>query len=131
MTDVTKNRPLSPHLTIYHFKPTMWTSIIHRVTGGALYFGTVIVAWWLIAIASGEGYYDWVSWFMGTIPGKLVLFGYTWALIQHMLGGLRHFMWDLGYGYDKHFSTRLAVAHLIAAAVLTVLVWAVALAIRF
>jgi len=98
---------------------------MHRITGGALYFGTVLVAWWLIAAASGTAYYDWVNWFFGTLIGKVVLFGYTWALMHHLLGGIRHLGWDLGYGYEKHFATRVAKAMIVASAALTLVIWIV------
>jgi succinate dehydrogenase / fumarate reductase cytochrome b subunit len=130
MANVTRSRPLSPHLQVYKPIPTMVMSIVHRITGAALYFGTVLVAWWLIAAASGEAYFDWVNWLFGTLIGRLVLFGYTWALMQHMLGGLRHFMWDLGHGYDKNFSTKLAIATPIVAVALTVLIWVVGTLVR-
>src|ERR1044072_1536990 len=123
MANVTNNRPLSPHLQIYKPTPTMVMSIVHRITGGALYVGTVLVAWWLIAAASGQGSYDWANWVLGSLLGKLVLLGYTWALLHHMLGGFRHFMWDLGYGFDKHFSTRIAKIQFIASPILTLVVW--------
>jgi succinate dehydrogenase / fumarate reductase cytochrome b subunit len=123
MANVTRSRPLSPHLQVYKPIPTMVMSIVHRVTGAALYFGTVLVAWWLIAAATGEAYFDWVSWFFGTLVGRLILFGYTWALMHHMLGGLRHFMWDMGRGYEKHFSTKLALATPVVSVALTVLIW--------
>ncbi|MBB4283003.1 succinate dehydrogenase / fumarate reductase cytochrome b subunit [Agrobacterium tumefaciens] len=108
----------------------MVASIVHRITGGALYFGTLLVAWWLIAIASGPAYYDWVNWAMGTIIGRLILIGYTWALVHHMLGGLRHFMWDLGYGFEKHFTTKLAKASWVVSICLTALIWVIALIVR-
>lgn len=82
MTNVTRSRPLSPHLQIYKPIPTMIMSIMHRITGGALYFGTVLVAWWLIAAASGTAYYDWVNWLFArssarssssAIPGPLYI----------------------------------------------------------
>ena len=73
MANVTHNRPLSPHLQIYKLIPTMLMSIVHRITGGALYFGTLLVAWWLVAAASGPEYYAWVQWAMGSIIGKIVL----------------------------------------------------------
>jgi|SRR5215217_6091996 len=130
MTDVTKSRPLSPHLQIYKPIPTMIMSIVHRITGAALYFGTILVACWLIAAASGPAYYEWASWFFGTIIGQVVLLGYTWALVHHLLGGLRHFMWDLGHGYGKEFSTRLAIANAIGSVVLTALIWVVGYTIR-
>ncbi|MDO6964917.1 succinate dehydrogenase, cytochrome b556 subunit [Rhizobium alvei] len=130
MANAAKNRPLSPHLQIYKPIPTMMSSIIHRITGGALYFGTVLVAWWLIAAATGEPYFDLVNAVFGSIIGKLILFGYTWALIQHMLGGLRHFMWDFGYGFEKHFSTRLAKATFATSIVLTILLWVIGYLVR-
>ncbi|SIQ90408.1 succinate dehydrogenase subunit C [Rhizobium sp. RU20A] len=130
MTNVTKGRPLSPHLQIYKPIPTMVMSILHRITGGALYVGTILVAWWLVAAASGEAYYDWVSWAFGTWIGRLVLFGYTWALVHHMLGGLRHFMWDMGHGYEKHFSTKLAKATPVASIALTLVIWIIGYAVR-
>src|SRR6218665_2509412 len=123
MTDVTKSRPLSPHLQIYKPIPTMVMSIMHRITGGALYFGTLLVAWWLIAAASGPDYYAWVSWFFGTIIGQIILFGYTWALVHHLIGGFRHFMWDLGHGYEKNFPTKLPIANAVVSAVPTLLIW--------
>ena len=117
-------RPLSPHLSVYKFTPTMTMSILHRITGVALYFGTLLVAWWLIATSINKEYFDFVAWLWGTWPGRLLLFGYTWALIHHMLGGIRHLVWDTGAGLEKDTSTRLATANLIASVVLTFLIWA-------
>lgn len=123
------NRPLSPHLQIYKPIPTMVMSIVHRITGAALYFGTLLVAWWLIAAASGKDYFDFVNGVLGSWLGLLVLFGYTWALIHHMLGGLRHFAWDLGYLFDKNTTTKLAWATIISSAGLTLLIWVVGIAV--
>ncbi|MCI5075013.1 succinate dehydrogenase, cytochrome b556 subunit [Oricola sp.] len=119
-------RPLSPHLQIYKPIPTMMMSIVHRITGVALYAGTLLVAWWLIAAASGPDYFDFVNAVLGSWFGILVLFGFTWALIHHMLGGLRHFAWDLGYLFEKRTSTKLAYATIIASVALTLLIWIVA-----
>ncbi|TDK34492.1 succinate dehydrogenase, cytochrome b556 subunit [Rhizobium deserti] len=130
MANVTNNRPLSPHLQIYKFIPTMAMSIVHRITGGALYVGTLLVAAWLIAAASGEEHFNRVNWLFGSIVGKLVLFGYTWAIIHHLFGGLRHIMWDLGYGFEKELSTKLAKANLVLSIALTIIVWAIVLVIR-
>src|SRR6185369_768670 len=89
-------RPLSPHLTIYRPTVTMTMSIIHRITGAALYFGTLLVAWWLIAASTSQHYFEFVNWLFGSWIGRLVLLGYTWALLHHMLGGVRHLVWDTG-----------------------------------
>lgn len=130
MANVTKNRPLSPHLQVYKFIPTMAMSIMHRITGAVLYFGTVFVAAWLVAAASGEESFNQVNALFGSLVGQIILFGYTWALLHHLLGGLRHIMWDLGYGFEKEFSTMLAKANLVASVGLTVLVWIVVLVVR-
>jgi succinate dehydrogenase / fumarate reductase cytochrome b subunit len=130
MANVTNNRPLSPHLQVYRFIPTMAMSILHRITGGALYVGTLLVAAWLIAAASGEVRFNQVNWLFGSIIGQIVLFGYTWALLHHLIGGLRHIAWDLGYGFEKELSTKLAKANLVASIALTVAVWAIVLIIR-
>ncbi|TCD15918.1 succinate dehydrogenase, cytochrome b556 subunit [Oricola cellulosilytica] len=119
------SRPLSPHLQIYKPIITMTMSIAHRLTGIALYFGTVLVAWWLIAAASGAEYFAFVNGFFGSWFGILVMFGYTWALIHHMLGGLRHFAWDFGYLIEKHTATRLAYATIIGSVSLTIAIWIV------
>jgi succinate dehydrogenase / fumarate reductase cytochrome b subunit len=119
-------RPLSPHLTI--FKPilTMTMSIAHRITGAALYFGTLLLAWWLIAAASGPQAYANVQAFTSSIIGKLILFGYTWALLHHLCSGIRYFFWDLGYGFKPNEREALTWGALIAGISLTVLVWIIA-----
>ena len=127
MANATQNRPLSPHLSIYKLTPTMVISIVHRITGGALYFGTLLVAWWLIAAAAGPSYFEFANGIFGSIIGRLILFGYTWALLHHMLGGLRHLVWDTGHGLDKHVSTKMAWLVLVGSISLTIIVWAIAL----
>ena len=116
-------RPLSPHLTIYKPTVTMTMSIVHRITGGALYFGTLLVVWWLIATSTSESAFDLVSTVYGSWIGRLILFGYTWVLIHHMMGGLRHLVWDTGAGLEKHTASRIAWATLVASVTLTILIW--------
>ena len=118
-----KNRPLSPHLQIYKPMLTMMMSIVHRITGGALYFGLLLLVWWLTAAAAGPNAYASVQWFMETWLGRLILFGYTWALIHHMLGGIRHLIWDLGHGFGPVEREWLAAANLIGSIGLTILIW--------
>lgn len=116
-------RPLSPHLQIYKPMLTMMMSIAHRITGAALYVGTLLLVWWLIAAASGPSTYAKVQWFMDTLIGKLILFGYTWALIHHMLGGIRHLIWDTGRGFGPAEREWLTVATLVGSVGLTLLLW--------
>ena len=120
-----KQRPLSPHLQIYRPMLTMTMSIVHRITGAALYFGTLLLAWWLIAAALGPSPYAAFEAFIGGFFGRLILFGYTWALIHHMLGGIRHLIWDLGYGFDPADRERLAVATIVGSVGLTLALWAI------
>ena len=123
-------RPLSPHLQIYRWTWTMAMSVFHRLTGLGLYGGTFLVAVWLVALASGPRAYDGVAWFYGSLVGRLILFVYTWTLMHHMLGGLRHFVWDFGQGMDGVSRMTLARATLIGSVALTVLIWAVAILAR-
>ncbi len=116
-------RPLSPHLQIYSPLINMVMSIVHRITGAALYVGSLLLAVWLIAAAMGPTEYDYVlSWF-ATWLGKLVLLGYTWSLMHHMLGGIRHFIWDTGHGYDLKMIDLLSWGSLAASLILTALIW--------
>ena len=124
-TGARRARPISPHLQIYKPMLTMMMSIVHRITGAALYFGMLLLAWWLIAAAAGPNAYANFEWFIGSLIGRLVLFGYTWALIHHLLGGIRHLIWDLGYGFEPTEREFLALATIVGSIALTVLVWIV------
>jgi succinate dehydrogenase / fumarate reductase, cytochrome b subunit len=115
-------RPLSPHLQIYRWTLTMALSIVHRATGIALYFGTLLLAWWLIAAANVQA-------FTGSFIGRLIVFGYTWALLHHLLSGLRHLVWDLGYGFKASEREAMSWGALIGGIALTVLLWVAAYAI--
>ncbi|MEI9901382.1 MAG: succinate dehydrogenase, cytochrome b556 subunit [Hyphomicrobium sp.] len=78
----------------------MVTSILHRITGAALYVGSLLLAWWLFAAATGPDYFAFVNGLFASPLGMLVLVGFSWALIHHAVGGLRHFVWDTGSGLD-------------------------------
>ncbi len=101
----------------------MTMSIIHRLTGAALYFGTLLLAWWLTAAAISEPYFNYVNSIFGSLPGKMVLLGYSWALLHHMLGGLRHFIWDTGKGYDLKTIDLMCWGSLLLSVVGTALLW--------
>jgi succinate dehydrogenase / fumarate reductase cytochrome b subunit len=122
-------RPLSPHMQVYRWTLTMALSIVHRATGIALYFGTLLLVWWLIAAASGPAAYANVQAFTGSFIGRLIAFGYTWALMHHMFSGLRHLVWDLGYGFKATEREWLTRAALIGGICATVLIWVIAYAI--
>jgi len=117
------DRPLSPHLQIYAPMLTMMLSIVHRLTGAVLYFGTLLLCWWLIAAATGPAYFAYVQDFMSSYLGRLILFGYTWALLHHMFGGLRHLFWDTGRGFELPTAELTARWAIIASVVTTIVVW--------
>jgi len=103
----------------------MTMSIVHRVTGSALYFGTLLLAWWLIAVASGPNAYGVFQSVASSWIGRLVLFGYTWALMHHMLGGVRHLIWDNIRGMEPGEREWLASATLYGSIALTIVIWIV------
>lgn len=116
-------RPLSPHLQIYRPQINMVMSIWHRITGAALYFGSLLLAWWLFAAATSPAYFDFVNALFATWPGMLILVGYTWALIHHMLGGLRHFIWDTGQGFEIATVNLLSWATIVLSVLMTAGLW--------
>jgi succinate dehydrogenase / fumarate reductase, cytochrome b subunit len=123
-------RPLSPHLSVYRFTLTMAMSIVHRITGGALYVGSLLLVWFLIATSMDAAAFSVVSGFLHSIIGRLILFGFSWALFHHALGGLRHFIWEAGHGLEKPEREWLALGTLIGGFVLTIVVWAIGYAVR-
>ncbi len=123
-------RPLSPHLEIYKPEITMVMSILHRVTGAALYLGTLLLAVWLLAAAGSETAFNGVQGFLSSLVGRVVLLGFTFALLHHMLGGVRHLVWDTGRGLDRRQRFLLSRLTLMGSLGLTLLVWVVAYALR-
>lgn len=123
-------RPLSPHLQIYRLLFTMAMSIVHRITGCALYFGTALLVWWLLAAAASPSAYALFATVAGSWIGRLILLGYTWALLHHALGGIRHFIWDSIHGFGPKERLLYAQATLVGSVVLTIVVWAIGLAMK-
>jgi succinate dehydrogenase / fumarate reductase cytochrome b subunit len=124
-----RERPLSPFLSIYKWPITMATSITHRATGVALSVGMILVAWALIALASGPDMYQPFTTAIASPVGLIVLFGFLWALVYHFLNGIRHLAWDLGYGFAVPAANRggvavIALSVLIAAGVFAYGWWA-------
>ncbi len=116
-------RPLSPHLSVYRWQIQMVTSIVHRATGIALSVGLVLVAWVLIALASGPDAFATVTAFCKSWIGVLLLLGFTWSLAFHFLNGIRHLWQDLGIGYEVATFVRAGWVVMIGSFVLTALVW--------
>ena len=113
-------RPLSPHLSIYRWYFTMALSIAHRVSGSALAVGLLLLTWWLLALAGGRESFATVQAVMDNFLGGLVLFGYTFVLFYHLGNGVRHLVWDAGYGFDIEVARWSGMVVVGAAAALTV-----------
>ena len=121
-------RPLSPHLQIWRWGPGMTTSILHRVTGNGLAVaGLGVLVWWLAALASGPEAYAAFQGIAGSWFGLLVLVGISWAFFSHMASGLRHFVMDLGAGYELDLNNRWALLTPAIGILLTAAFWAVIL----
>jgi succinate dehydrogenase / fumarate reductase cytochrome b subunit len=118
-------RPLSPHLQIYRWYFTMALSIGHRLTGVAMAVGLFLLAWWLLALASGPEAFATVEAVKDSWLGVLVLFGYTFVVFYHLGNGVRHLVWDAGYGFDLQVAAHSGIAVLVFAGAMTVLVWLV------
>jgi succinate dehydrogenase / fumarate reductase cytochrome b subunit len=117
------DRPLSPHLSIYRWPITMVSSILHRATGVAMSVGFVLFVIWLADTASGPDAYAALADAMGSLLGKILLVGWSWAFFYHLSNGIRHLVWDAGYGFEKEQANASAWLVIAAAVVLTVVFW--------
>jgi succinate dehydrogenase / fumarate reductase cytochrome b subunit len=104
----------------------MGTSILHRITGVGLAFGTLILAWWLVAASLGPGAYAAFEGAAFHWLGRLALFGFTLALVYHALNGVRHLAWDMGLGFKMATANATGVVVYIVTLALTLLIWVVA-----
>ncbi len=127
MADVNRgNRPLSPHLTIYRPQMTSISSIMVRITGLASFGLALLVVWWLLAAATSQSAFEQINGLMTSFLGDLVMFCAAWAIFYHMLGRLRHVIWDLGYCVEVEVSEKMGIGMFVLATVLA-LITAVAL----
>ena len=119
-----RERPLSPHLSVWRWGPAMTVSILHRISGGAITVaGLAVLSWWLLAIADGSDAYGDFSAIAGTWVGLVVLIGLTWAFFQHLLSGIRHLIMDTGENFELRGNKTSAIATFVGAVLLTALVW--------
>ncbi|HEY9549801.1 MAG TPA: succinate dehydrogenase, cytochrome b556 subunit [Kiloniellaceae bacterium] len=116
-------RPLSPHLQVYRPQITTTLSILHRATGIALAVGTLLLTWWLVAAAAGPEAFATAQGFIGSIIGRLLLFGWTFTLFYHLCNGIRHLAWDAGYGYEIETTTLTGWIVVAASVALTLIAW--------
>lgn len=122
-------RPLSPHLQIYKPQVSSTTSIMNRLTGIALSVGLLLMVWWLVAAATGPRAFAAAQGFIGSPIGLILMFGWTLALWYHFCNGIRHLLWDIGWGFEIKTSHQTALIVVIGTVVLTLLSWVIGLAV--
>lgn len=118
-----RDRPLSPHLQIYRWQITSVLSILHRATGVALAVGSLVLVYWLIAAAMGAVEFATAQALVGSVLGRLLLFGWSLALFYHLANGIRHLFWDIGLGFELATVTRSGWAVLVLTLALTLAAW--------
>ena len=118
-----RERPLSPHLQVYRWQVQMVTSILHRVTGVILVVGALAMVYALVALASGPERWEVFAACAGSLLGKLVLFGFSWALAYHLINGVRHLIQDAGYGFEIDDFVRNSWISIVGSVLLVGLVW--------
>ncbi len=124
--EMSKNsRPLSPHLFIYKLEMTMLMSGMHRITGVGLTLGIFVVAWWMGAAVAGDSALDFFYFIFGNWFGQFISFCFVWALFHHLLGGIRHFVWDTGAGFSAKMRFGMAWATAIGGLFLTLFTFVV------
>jgi succinate dehydrogenase / fumarate reductase cytochrome b subunit len=116
--------PLSPHLSIYRWPITMTLSILHRITGVAMSVGLIIFCAWLMSAAVGAAEYERVVSLLSTVIGRLMLIGFSFSFFLHLANGVRHLVWDVGYGFEKYQANASAWFVLLFAGGLTAAFWA-------
>ena len=120
-------RPLSPHLQVYRWQITMTMSILHRVSGVVITVGTFALAAWLLALAAGGEHYAHVAACLASPLGMMLLFGFSLSLVYHLLNGIRHLLWDMGWGFEIPEIYRSGWAVLVLTVVFTAAIWFAAL----
>ena len=115
--------PLSPHLQIYRWQISSLLSITHRITGILNLLGLIFISAWISSAGIGENLFEYFSVFLKSFIGKFILIGFTWSISYHLLSGIRHFFWDLGYGYEIKTVNISGVIVIISSLLLTVFLW--------
>ena len=115
--------PLSPHLQIYRWQISSLLSIIHRITGILNLLGLIFISAWISSAGIGENLFEYFLVFLKSFIGKFILIGFTWSMSYHLLSGIRHFFWDLGYGYEIKTANISGIIVIASSLLLTVFLW--------
>ncbi|GIS66876.1 MAG: succinate dehydrogenase, cytochrome b556 subunit [Candidatus Pelagibacterales bacterium] len=115
--------PLSPHLQIYRWHISSLLSITHRISGVINFISLILIIFWLVALSLGENNYESFLLMINSFFGKFILIGFTWSMSFHVLGGIRHLFWDLGYGFEIKTANISGIIVIISSLVLTIIFW--------
>ena len=120
---IDSKNPLSPHLQIYKWQISSLLSITHRISGIINLLALILIFFWLIVLSFGESNYELFLLIINSFFGKFILIGFTWSMIFHLLSGIRHLAWDLGYGFEIKTANISGLIVIISSLVLTVIIW--------
>ena len=115
--------PLSPHLQIYRWHISSLLSITHRISGVINLMALILIFFWLVLLSLGESNYELFLISINSFLGKFILIGFTWSMIFHLLSGIRHLVWDLGYGFEIKTANISGVIVIIFSLVMTIIFW--------
>ena len=120
------NNPLSPHIQIYRWHISSLISITHRISGVINLLALILIFYWLIVLSFGESNYESFLLIINSFFGKFILIGFTWSMSFHLLSGIRHLVWDLGYGYEIKTANISGIIVIIFSLTLTIIFWLLA-----
>ena len=115
--------PLSPHLQIYRWHISSLLSITHRISGVINLIALILIFFWLLILSLGENNYELLLLMINSFIGKFILIGFTWSMSFHLLSGIRHLVWDLGYGFEIKTANISGIFVIIFSLVLTIIFW--------
>ena len=115
--------PLSPHLQIYRWQTSSLISITHRITGILNFLGLIFISAWISSAGISENLFECFSVFLKSFIGRFILIGFTWSISYHLLSGIRHLFWDLGYGYEIKTANFSGILVILSSLILTIVLW--------
>ena len=125
-----QHKPLSPHLQIWRWHATMFSSILHRATGALLYSGSIGLVFWLWALARGGTLYRITEQVLLSFPGQIFLCALVYASFYHLINGIRHLIWDMGTGFNAKQANFLSLFIFFLSALCSFVFWAFAFFLR-
>jgi len=118
--------PVSPHLQVYRWHISSLLSITHRIVGAVNLLALTLIFFWLLILSFGESNYELFLFFINSFFGKFILIGFSWSMSFHLLSGIRHLVWDLGYGFEIKTANLSGIAVIVLSLIMTIIFWMLA-----